>query len=109
MRLLLQEDSESVSLSRLSQSTPSYVGQSEALEYQMNRAKKKVEQLHDLHKAYLRRPAFDDSTEDQEKIDALTKEVTQVRHQPVDEIGRGWTPSSPVSYTHLTLPTTPYV
>ena len=62
----------------LSRSTPSYVGQSEALEYQMTRVKKKVDHLDELHKAHLRRPAFDESTEDEDKIEALTKEVTQV-------------------------------
>lgn len=76
-----EEASGAESLKMSSLSPPSYVGQSEALEYQMNRAAKKVQILDEMHKAYLRRPAFDETTEDEEKIDAMTREVTQVRRK----------------------------
>jgi len=57
---------------------PSFVGQSEALQYQMARAEAKVQQLHDLHSKHLRRPTLDEVSQEESDIKSLTNEITQM-------------------------------
>ena len=57
---------------------PSFVSQSEALQYQMARVEAKVEQLHEMHSKHLRRPTFDEVSQEEEEIKRLTSEITQV-------------------------------
>ena len=57
---------------------PSFVGQAEALQYQMARAETKVQQLHDLHSKHLSRPTLDEVSQEESDIKSLTNEITQV-------------------------------
>jgi len=58
---------------------PSFVNQSEALQYQMTRVEDKVKQLHHLHKRHLARPTLDDEVSQEEvEIQSQTKEVTEM-------------------------------
>nr|ACO11581.1 Syntaxin-16 [Caligus rogercresseyi] len=54
---------------------PSYVGQSEALNYQMSRLESKVAKLDSLHKKHLGRPSLDDNDLEAEEIDRSTKDI----------------------------------
>nr|ACO14927.1 Syntaxin-16 [Caligus clemensi] len=56
-------------------SIPSYVGQSEALNYQMTRLEGKVTKLDALHKRHLARPSLDDNDYEAEEIDKSTKDI----------------------------------
>ena len=64
-------------------SIPSYVGQSEALQYQMTRLESKVSQLDALHKKHLARPSFDDASSEETEIKVLTKEISEVNENVV--------------------------
>ena len=79
---LLQDEEERVGM-RDTGSIPSYVGQSEALQYQMTRLETKVGQLDSLHKKHLARPSFDDASSEENEIKVLTKEISEVieRHE----------------------------
>lgn len=57
---------------------PSFVGQSEALQYQMGRLEQKVKQLDELHSKHLARPTLDDVSSEEADIQALTREVTEM-------------------------------
>lgn len=57
---------------------PSFVGQSEALQYQMTRLESRVQQLDELHSRHLARPTLDESSAEENEIQALTKEISQV-------------------------------
>ena len=58
---------------------PSFVGQSEALQYQMKRTETKIKQLHDLHLRHIRRPTMDEVSQEEADIKSLGLEITQVR------------------------------
>ena len=75
--MLLRGNSRDVERS-LPTSTPSYVGQAEALQYQMSRLESKVEQLDALHKSHLSRPTLDDDSQQETEIRALTRDITEV-------------------------------
>ncbi|XP_040572810.1 syntaxin-16 [Lepeophtheirus salmonis] len=68
---LLNEENEDCDES----SIPSYVGQSEALNYQMTRVEGKVSKLDALHKRHLARPTLDDNDLEAEEIDKSTKDI----------------------------------
>jgi len=61
-----------------SNNPPSFVGQSEALQYQMSRVEGKVKQLHDLHERHLARPTLDDHSQEENEIKSLTSEISQM-------------------------------
>ena len=79
---LLQDEEERVGM-RDTGSIPSYVGQSEALQYQMTRLESKVGQLDALHKKHLARPSFDDASSEETEIKVLTKEISEVNENVV--------------------------
>lgn len=86
---LLQEEEERVGLDQ--GSVPNYVGQSEALQYQMGRLEGKVSQLDVLHKRHLARPSFDEKSSEEAEIKALTREVSEMFsacHQQIKLIRR---------------------
>lgn len=57
---------------------PSFVGQSEALQYQMKRTETKIKQLHDLHLRHIRRPTMDEVSQEEADIKSLGLEITQM-------------------------------
>merc|ERR1711976_386242 len=67
-----------VNRGHLSSGPPSFVNQSEALQYQMTRVEDKVKQLHQSHKSHLARPTLDDVSQEEAEIQTQTKEVTEV-------------------------------
>ena len=82
---ILEDDDANVVLLRNSQeaespddAAPSYVGQCEALQYQLGRLEAKVEQLDALHKLHTSRPTLDDEDREEAEIRALTRDVTTV-------------------------------
>ena len=62
----------------VSYGSPSFVSQSEALQYQMARVEVKVDQLHEMHLKHLRRPTLDEESQEESNIKRLTNEITQV-------------------------------
>ena len=62
----------------ISYGSPSFVSQSEALQYQMARVEVKVDQLHEMHLKHLRRPTLDEESQEESNIKRLTNEITQV-------------------------------
>ena len=76
---LLRDDVEDIEINNGDRNNPpSFVGQSEALQYQMTRVEGKVKQLHQLHERHLARPTLDDFSKDETEIKALTSEISQV-------------------------------
>ena len=67
---------------------PSFVGQSEALQYQMDRAENKVTQLDALHTRHLARPTLDDEPQEEAEIQSLTKEITNVSIRMISAMAR---------------------
>ena len=69
-----------VELALGSRAPPSYVGQSEGLQYQLSRVENKVEKLEEIYKAQMSRPVFDeeDEREGEDEIELLTKDISQV-------------------------------
>lgn len=57
---------------------PSFVGQFEALQYQMNRLEGKIEQLDKLQKLHVNRPTLDETNQEELDIKHLTSEVSEV-------------------------------
>ncbi len=57
---------------------PSFVGQSEALEYQMSRVEDKVGRLEAAYREATARPNLDDIKEEESNMEKLAKEVTEV-------------------------------
>lgn len=72
---LLRDDYE-VEINERNQAPPSFVGQSEALQYQMTRVQDRVNQLDDLHKRHMAQPTLDETEEIE--IKDRTKEVTEM-------------------------------
>ena len=71
---------------------PSFVGQSEALEYQMTRLEDKLNKLEESYKANMARPNLDDSDGEEHIIEKLAREVTEAIsqcHQQVKHIQKG--------------------
>jgi len=62
----------------VSYGSPSFVSQSEALQYQMARVEVKVDQLHEMHLKHLRRPTLDEESQEESNIKRLTNEITQM-------------------------------
>ena len=62
----------------VSYGSPSFVSQSEALQYQMARVDVKVDQLNEMHLKHLRRPTLDEESQEESNIKRLTNEITQV-------------------------------
>lgn len=72
--------------------TPSFVGQSEALEYQMTRLEDKLGKLEESYKASMGRPNLDDSDGEEQLIERLAREVTEAIsqcHHQVKNIQKG--------------------
>lgn len=57
---------------------PSYVGQCEALQYQMSRLEAKIDQLDGLHKLHASRPTLDEEDREEAEIRAATQDVSSV-------------------------------
>jgi hypothetical protein len=77
----LLRDSEGDSISSYGPSgPPSFVGQSEALQYQMGRVEAKVLQLATLHTRHLARPTLDEVSQEEAEIQSLTREITGVNN-----------------------------
>lgn len=85
--ILLQQVSDRVALveqgldyrnSELSGLPPSWGDQLEECHYALSRLNGKIHDLGELHKKNLHRPTLDDSVDDQQQIEVLTREITRV-------------------------------
>ena len=79
MHVRLLRDEFEVESGQRNQAPPSFVGQSEALQYQMTRVQDRVKQLDELHKRHMAQPTLEETEEIE--IKDRTKEVTEVCSQ----------------------------
>ena len=57
---------------------PAWVDGLEEAQYSLTRLKSKIHDLDTLHTRHLHRPTLDDSSEEEQQIEALTHEITRV-------------------------------
>lgn len=58
---------------------PSWVDTLEECHYTMSRLKNKLNDLNVLYDKHLLRPSLDDSTDEEQRIEALSEEISRVR------------------------------
>ena len=75
---LLRDNSDDIEINCGATGPPSFVGQSEALQYQLGRAENKIEILNKIYSQHLARPTLDDFSQEETEIKALSTEITQV-------------------------------
>jgi len=75
---LLRDNSDDIEINCGATGPPSFVGQSEALQYQLGRAENKIEILNKIYSQHLARPTLDDFSQEETEIKALSTEITQM-------------------------------
>jgi syntaxin 16 len=58
---------------------PAWTDGLEEAQYSMTRLRSKIHDLDTLHTRHLHRPTLDDSSDEEQQIEALTQEITRVR------------------------------